>query len=62
MEYPIATGVSAPYALDTFVMQGEILMVTFEEMIDSHTLSVPSGAYAKMSADQMARASRYGVQ
>ena len=37
-------------------------MAKFEGLVGSQTLSVPPGAYAKMSADQMARAARYGIQ
>lgn len=37
-------------------------MATFEGLGGSRTFAVPSGAYAKMSADQMARAAQYGIQ
>jgi thioredoxin reductase (NADPH) len=37
-------------------------MATFEGMSDSQTFSVPSGAYGKMSPDQLASAARYGIQ
>ena len=37
-------------------------MATFEGLAGSQTCSVPSGAYAKMSPDQLASAARYGIQ
>src|SRR5246127_1443113 len=37
-------------------------MATFEGLAGMQTLSVPSGAYVKMSPDQLARAARYGIQ
>jgi thioredoxin reductase (NADPH) len=37
-------------------------MATFEGLTDSQTLPVSSGAYAKLSQDQLASASRYGIQ
>jgi thioredoxin reductase (NADPH) len=37
-------------------------VATFEGLRGMRTLSVPSGAYVKMSPDQLARAARYGIQ
>jgi thioredoxin reductase (NADPH) len=37
-------------------------MATFEGLTDSQTLPVPSGAYAKLSPDQLVSATRYGIQ
>src|SRR5579859_502457 len=37
-------------------------MATFESLTDSQTLQVPSGAYSKLSPDQLASAARYGIQ
>ena len=37
-------------------------MATFEGLAGLQMLSVPSGAYAKMSPDQLANAARYGIQ
>src|ERR1700743_1266534 len=37
-------------------------MATFEGLAGMPTLSVPSGAYVKMSPDQLERAARYGIQ
>lgn len=37
-------------------------MATFEGLTESQTLTTPSGAYAKLSPDQMASAARYGIQ
>src|ERR1700740_1960645 len=37
-------------------------MATFEGLAGMQTLSIPSGAYMKMSSDQLARAARYGIQ
>jgi thioredoxin reductase (NADPH) len=38
------------------------VIATFEGLSDSQTFSVPSGAYGKMSPDQLASAARYGIQ
>jgi thioredoxin reductase (NADPH) len=37
-------------------------VATFEGLAGMQTLSVPSGAYVKLSPDQLARAARYGIQ
>ena len=37
-------------------------MATFEGLASLQPFSVPPGAYAKLSPDQLARATRYGVE
>jgi thioredoxin reductase (NADPH) len=37
-------------------------MATFQGLAGSQTILVPSGAYTKLSPDQLARAARYGIQ